>query len=159
MTEPFRLLVTGSRSWSDAQRIYGALDAILAQMDGRPLTIVHGACPSGADAIAKRWARDRRRSSAQPDVATEAHYANWRKHGRRAGPLRNEAMVAAGADMCLAWISPCTRRDCPDPQPHGSHGASGCADLAEQAGIDTRRYYAAVRAGVLPLEKEGTTDG
>jgi hypothetical protein len=49
-------------------------------------------------------------------------------------------MVAAGADLCLAFIDPCTKQGCRKIQPHGSHGASHTADLAEKAGIPTRRF-------------------
>ncbi|MFB6934553.1 hypothetical protein [Streptomyces chartreusis] len=59
-----------------------------------------------------------------------------------AGPRRNAHMVSLGADACLAFIGPCTSPRCRRPGPHPSHGASGCADLAEQAGIPTRRWTA-----------------
>jgi hypothetical protein len=51
-------------------------------------------------------------------------------------------MVNLGADIALAFIGPCIKPRCPRPQPHGSHGASGCADLAEATGIPTRRFTA-----------------
>jgi hypothetical protein len=57
----------------------------------------------------------------------QAYPADWHTHGRAAGHLRNARMVAAGAELCLAFI-----RD-------HSRGASHCAALAEQAGIPTRR--------------------
>ena len=48
-------------------------------------------------------------------------------------------MVESGPDACVAAISPCTRAHCRNPQPHGSHGATHCADLAEQKGITVDR--------------------
>jgi hypothetical protein len=55
VSQPFRLLVTGSRTWHDAQTIEQALAVIL---DRHPegVLLVHGACPSGADAIAAAYA-------------------------------------------------------------------------------------------------------
>jgi hypothetical protein len=51
-------------------------------------------------------------------------------------------MVNAGADLCAAFLGPCVKAGCDVPQPHASHGGSHCADLAEKAGIDTRRFMA-----------------
>jgi hypothetical protein len=51
MGQPFRLLVTGSRTWHDIAAIEQVLAVIL---DRHPegVLLVHGACPRGADAIA-----------------------------------------------------------------------------------------------------------
>lgn len=90
----FRLIVAGMRGWADRRAIYSRLDVILKL---RPnLILVHGACPTGADAIADRWARRR-------GVKVERHWAKWNVHGRRAGPLRNEKMAALGANYCLVF--------------------------------------------------------
>lgn len=55
MTEPYRVLVTGSRTWDDKDFIWNMLDVLLAEL--RNVVIVHGACPKGADAIAQGWVR------------------------------------------------------------------------------------------------------
>jgi hypothetical protein len=147
--EPFRLLITGSRSWTDTRRIHGALDGVLAQMEpGETLVVVHGDNPAGADAIARRWVYVQRGATVR-DVREERHPAQWgapcretcrpghrRQHDPAgdycpaAGNYRNAEMVAAGAGMCLAYIR------------SRSRGAMHCADLAEAAGIDTRRFTA-----------------
>jgi hypothetical protein len=75
-------------------------------------------------------------------LAVERHPADWDKYGKAAGPRRNAEMVALGADVCLAFIGPCTKRDCRQPGPHGSHGTTNCADLAKDAGIKVRRFWA-----------------
>jgi hypothetical protein len=123
-----RILVTGSRSWRDAPAIGAALfhyiDTNGEWLDGCPaleVTIVHGGCPRGADAMAAAWAEEF-------SVPQEVHLPDWRRYGRSAGHKRNADMVAAGADVCLAFI-----RD-------GSAGATGCARFAETAGIPVRRY-------------------
>ena len=124
-----RVLVTGSRDWRDSSAVTVALAAVRA--DSGPLTVIHGACPSGADALADRWARTR-------GAAVERHPANWRPAGRydaRAGFRRNAEMVAAGADLVLAFIGPCRSSSCPRREVHGSHGATHCARLAARAGI------------------------
>ena len=78
------------------------LDMILALCDllGTKLTLVHGACPSGTDAIADRWARRREDAG----VIVETHQANWNQYKRSAGPIRNQHMVDLGADMCIGFV-------------------------------------------------------
>lgn len=65
----------------------------------------------------------------------------WRRLGSRAGLVRNAEMVKAGADVCLAFLCPCTAAKCTRPEFHYSHGASHCAELAERAGIPTFRWF------------------
>lgn len=127
-----RVLVTGSRDWLDHLCVHDELSE-LDMASPTSITVVHGACPTGADAAADAWAIK------WGDV--ERYPADWRQ-GRKAGPLRNVAMVAAGADLCLAFIGQCTSPRCAVDGEHCSHGATGCAGLAEAAGITTRRIYA-----------------
>jgi hypothetical protein len=115
---PRRVLVTGSRDWPDKAPIYRALyfQRIIAGDDG--MIVVHGACPTGADAIADHWAHH-----FYPDhVKAEPHPANW-DLGKKAGPLRNQAMVDLGADICLGFPMPSSR------------GTYDCMQRARAAGI------------------------
>lgn len=140
---PYRVLVTGSRDWPKPADVFTALNDAQRQAKGRLLVVVHGACPTGADAHARQWARARQGQGEA--VIEDAHRANWRPGGvldRSAGFRRNAEMVAAGADIALAFTGPCSKPNCRQPQPHASHGTSHCADLAEQAGIPTRRWTA-----------------
>jgi hypothetical protein len=127
----YRILVTGSREWPD-------YDAVWSEIAGLALlhphaVVVHGAHRDGADRFAAQAAR-------AVGLAEEPHPARWKQWNRRAWPFRNAEMVAAGADICLAFIAPCAQPSCRKLRPHGSHGASGCADLAYAAGIDVRRF-------------------
>jgi hypothetical protein len=123
------VLVTGSRAWCDADAVGAALveawdEALQAGFDG--IVVVHGGCPSGADRMAWEWA-------AAHDVLVEVHAAAWARHGRAAGPLRNQAMVDAGAVVCLAF-------------PLGvSRGTRDCMARAEAAGIPVRVFEEAQR--------------
>lgn len=122
--KPYRVLVTGSRDWADDTAVGEALsEAIRPVWHDRNVVIVHGACPSGADQLAHKWAE-------VFGVAVERHPANWQINGKRAGFIRNALMVNLGADLCLAFIR------------NGSRGASHTAALAEQAGIPVRRWTA-----------------
>jgi hypothetical protein len=123
MNAPYRILVTGSRDWQDHDLVRDALTMAIYQ--NVPAVIVHGACPTGADAIASWWVRSLGRNL---PITEERHAADWKAHGRAAGPIRNQHMVNLGANVALAFIR------------NNSRGATGCADLAEQAGIPVRRW-------------------
>jgi hypothetical protein len=126
-TTPYRVLVTGSRYWPDRQAVYDALDDALLSAPRRPLIVVHGACRTGADIHAHLWTVS---ASVTVDVIEEAHPADWTTHGKAAGPIRNQEMVAAGADLVLAF---------PLPNSRGTHHTMS---LAEAAGIPVRRWTA-----------------
>jgi hypothetical protein len=116
MGQPFRLLVTGSRTWDDVRTIEQALAVILAR-DPEGVLLVHGACPRGADAIAAAYA------ARTPGYQVEAHPADWRRYGRTAGHRRNAEMIALGADGCAEFIR------------SGSPGSTSAVRLAKAAGI------------------------
>ena len=97
MRQPFRLLITGSRTWNNIPAVEHALAVILARHPEGVL-LVHGACPRGADAIATAYAHRTR------GYHTEAHPAYWRRYGRAAGQRRNAQMIALGAGGCVAFL-------------------------------------------------------
>lgn len=104
-----RVLVTGSRFWKNKSAIYDALDEQWQISKGQ-MTVVHGACPTGADHLASAWCRDVR-TAVQNDpgpwtLEEDPHPADWNIHGKAAGPLRNQEMVDLGADVCLAFPLP-----------------------------------------------------
>jgi hypothetical protein len=142
MTNPYRVLVTGSRDWPKPELVCHALDAAFCEATnaGRLMTLVHGACPSGADDQAADWANHMIRRDLP--VKVEPHRAEDFGPWPACGPIRNKHMVSLGADACFAFIGPCTSLRCRKPPPHPSHGASGCADLAEAAGIPVRKWTA-----------------
>lgn len=83
-----RVIVTGSRAWLDRA-------ALEAKLDELPFgaVIVHGDCPSGADAYARYYIGFANRQ--QPGrFLEERHPANWTAHGKRGGYLRNAEMAA-----------------------------------------------------------------
>jgi hypothetical protein len=119
-----RILVTGSRDWTDGDLIRQEMRRAVADFGpADQVVIVHGGA-RGADAIAESIARG-------VGLDVECHPAAWDTRGRAAGIIRNSEMVNAGADVCLAFIR------------NQSRGATHCADAAEKAGIPTRRYTTA----------------
>ena len=82
-----RILVTGSRGWTDRDRLCQVLNDIHEHYD-YGFELAHGACPNGADAIADEWA-----GHCLMDESIHRYRANWDLHGKRAGQMRNEQMV------------------------------------------------------------------
>lgn len=114
-----RILITGSRHYNSYDTVHDAIIRAIAEhgnLDAPHLsTIVHGGA-SGADEIAGRVARFL-------GASVEVHPAQWAALGKKAGPIRNQEMVDAGADVCLAF-------------PLGeSRGTRGCMRAASAAGI------------------------
>ena len=82
-----RVLICGSRNWNDPtpmNAVLAGLD-VLAEGSNEPLVVIHGDAP-GADrlagSLAKRWG-----------ATVIAEPADWNKHGKAAGPIRNQKML------------------------------------------------------------------
>ena len=91
LPEKARICVCGSRDFAEEEYLRGMLDKI-RERHGGTVTIIHGACPTGADALADKWAADH-------GLEVERFPADWDGFGaegnrRLAGPMRNEAMAA-----------------------------------------------------------------
>lgn len=118
-----RVIVTGSRKWEDKAAVYDALNSIY--MEHGPFVVVHGACSTGADAIAHTWVE---LANQLVRVGEEQFPAAWEARGKRAGPERNERMIQAGADLVLAF-----------PLPDGT-GTQHTMKLAREAGIPIKEF-------------------
>lgn len=142
--DTYRVLLTASRDLTQRtlveEQLTHCLDTAMAL--GRKLIVVNGACPDGGDAMGNEWVD---RLKHQWPVDKEPHPAQ--NHPTQnfgpwpaCGPRRNNYMVGLGADECLAFINACSSPRCQRKTPHGSHGASGCADAAARAGIALKRW-------------------
>jgi len=95
-----RVIVCGCRDWADPNIISVRLNQLVSAKG--PLMIVHGACPTGADYYASRFA-----NSPMGHCIEERHPADWSR-GPSAGPARNLRMAELGADLCLAFWDGCS---------------------------------------------------
>lgn len=114
-----RVLITGSREWTDALFIQHTLQTWRRENGNPKVTLVSGACPRGAD----KFCEDLAEGLFGWEV--ERHPAEWDKYGPRSGYKRNAEMVALGADVCFAFIK------------DESKGATHTARLAHKKGIKT----------------------
>jgi len=89
-----KVLVCGSREYDNWERIDFELSSLLKKPD----VIIHGAA-SGVDSLAGLWAR-------RNEIIEETYPADWKTHGKAAGPIRNKKMLDEGKpDYVIAFIS------------------------------------------------------
>src|SRR6478736_3076638 len=81
-----RILVCGGRDYDDQAMLFGVLDMMAEQM---PIHRIIQGGADGADRLARLWCHSRK-------CAYENYPADWRKHGRGAGPIRNQEMLDDG---------------------------------------------------------------
>lgn len=129
-----RLLITGSREWTDRDVLERALtDAQAKLAELGEITLVSGHCPTGADAMAEVfWNRAGLPVETHPVTPNQ-----WRTIGAKAGPLRNKKMAELGADLCLGFVLDGTDPKTGKPLSRGTRGAIA---LAQKAGIPTLVY-------------------
>ena len=105
-----RVLVCGGRDYQDRARACAVLD----DLPRDDLTIICGAA-NGADSLAADWALARR-------AELKWFPAEWRKHGKAAGPIRNQKMLDEGKpDLMIAFP--------------GGRGTADMVRRAESAGV------------------------
>lgn len=114
-----RILVCGSRYWNSREPIAREL----RKFPNAEL-VIHGGC-GGADTQAGR-------AATELEIPVVVYPANWSKHGKAAGPIRNALMLAEGKpDIVLAF--------------HEGIGLGrGTADMvakAKAAGVEVRVFH------------------
>lgn len=108
-----RVLVCGGRHYRGRKRLFAELDRLHGAR-GIDCIIQGGA--TGADAIAKEWAR-------LAAVPSQEFCADWDMYGRAAGPMRNRKMLEDGKpDVVIA--AP------------GGAGTASMVRLSEAAGVN-----------------------
>ena len=116
-----RVLVCGGRDFNDYDRVRKVLydfcdEHKLAENEYKMpsgLTIVHGGA-RGADLLADQWA-------VVNWVPIEEHKADWNKHGKAAGLIRNQQMLDTGIDYIIAFP--------------GGRGTEHMKSIARKAGV------------------------
>jgi hypothetical protein len=116
-----RILVTGGRNYEPTAADVKAFLRVLHELTwGEPCEIGHGGCPTGVDRWIDGWAR-------AVGIPVTVFPADWRKHGKAAGPIRNGEGVA--------WAGP-TGACVPFP---GGSGTADCERQARAAGLEVVR--------------------
>lgn len=107
-----KVLVCGSRHFNDYARVEGILS-------GYAITEIISGMARGADALGERYALER-------GIHCRTFPADWTKHGRAAGPIRNGQMLREGKpDLVVAFLAP------------GSRGTANMIAQTKKAGVKT----------------------
>jgi hypothetical protein len=89
-----KILVCGDREWGSYTAVGRELDTFMPWAGS--LVVIHGGC-RGADSMAGMWAKEN-------GVPVMVFEADWGKHGKAAGPIRNRQMLNEGEpDYVLAF--------------------------------------------------------
>lgn len=78
-----RILVCGGRDYADQAMLFGVLDM---EAVARPIHAIIQGGASGADRLARLWCHSRM-------CRYDNYPADWKKHGKAAGPIRNQQML------------------------------------------------------------------
>lgn len=90
----FKVIVAGSRDFSDYQFMVKKLDFLLSRKSHEKICIISGGA-RGADSLGERYAREN-------NLKLKVFPADWNTFGRKAGYIRNEQM-ADNADALVAF--------------------------------------------------------
>lgn len=98
-----RVAIVGSRGYPNLGEVRFYVGQLAARKSDKPLVIISGGA-SGVDEAAVETAE-------ALGIETKVHRAEWYRYGRRAGPRRNEDLVADADLVACFWdgASPGTR--------------------------------------------------
>lgn len=99
---PFRVIIAGGRDFDDEKFLFDKMDYYLREVLAK-IEIVSGHQKSedngyyyGADYFGEKYARARK-------FSLEIFPADWKKLGKKAGPIRNRKMGASGVNACVVF--------------------------------------------------------
>ena len=119
------VVVTGGRYFKDRSLVFHTLSTLRAECR-RCLVIIEGGCLTGADALAREWLKLHKRPEF---IEGMTEHADWNRHGRAAGPIRNRKMLEEyEPDLVVAF--------------EGGRGTQSCIDIAKELSITVRKIRA-----------------
>lgn len=108
-----KVVVTGGRNYTDRNRVFYELDSL-------PISHLYVGDATGADAFALEWAKLK-------NIPYTMLEAKWDKYGKRAGSLRNGALlIAAGREATVVAFP-------------GRRGTANCISQATDMGMKVIR--------------------
>lgn len=113
--EDYKVIIAGGRHFQDYEILKEKADYYLQSKLSTHNVIIVSGHASGADSLGERYAEER-------GLKVELHPADWNKHGRAAGPIRNAEMAETSDALIAFW----------DGQ---SRGTKNMIDLAKSKGL------------------------
>ncbi len=92
----FRVIIAGGRDFADYLLLEDVMDKLLEKKSWTHHIIIISGCAKGADTMGESYAGN------NDAYGLELYPADWNKHGRAAGPIRNQKM-ADHADALVAF--------------------------------------------------------
>lgn len=108
-----KVLVCGGRDCHRKDLVFDTLDRVHAE---RGITGLIEGGASGIDQLAYAWAKEN-------GLHLKTYRADWNRHGRAAGPIRNAHMLADGNPDLVVAIN-------------GGRGTAHMVGIAEKAGVE-----------------------
>lgn len=90
-----RTIIAGSRDITDYGWLCDAMDEAERLHGIKPSVVVSGAA-RGVDRMGERWAKER-------GIPVDPYVADWKTHGRAAGPIRNREMAENADALVALW--------------------------------------------------------
>jgi CRISPR/Cas system-associated exonuclease Cas4 (RecB family) len=134
-----RILVCGGRDFRDKDFLFKTLDKLKMKLGGDIIIIEGGA--KGADILAKDWA-------IKNETPFEEYLADWKTHGKSAGPKRNQVMLNSNPNMVIAFS--------------GGVGTKNMAKIAKNKGVAVwePKRFTHIDLGELPhIKRVDTSKG
>jgi YspA, cpYpsA-related SLOG family len=112
-----KVLVCGGRDFSNVAFVWTTLERIHGET---PITAIMQGGADGADYLANEWAKTK------PGVQRYVCKADWKKHAKAAGPIRNARMLEWKPDLVVAFP--------------GGRGTADMVRRSREAGFDVREF-------------------
>lgn len=130
-----RTIIAGSRSITDMELLLKTIKE--ADQNGLTITTILCGGANGVDTLGREWAK-------KHNIPIEYYPANWDKHGKRAGYVRNQEMVHNAEALIAIWDGK-------------SKGTEHTIDLAQKANLKTYLINTLPSAKeTLEKEEQGT---
>lgn len=91
----YKVIIAGCRDFADYELLKEECDFYRQNQKPEDIVIVSGHA-SGADALGEHYALER-------DLQLETYTADWKAHGRAAGPIRNAQMASVAHALIAFW--------------------------------------------------------
>lgn len=114
----YRVIIAGSRDFSDYALLCEKCDGLLCQKQGTHQIIIISGTARGADQLGERYAHER-------GYAVEQYPADWAHEGKAAGFIRNVQMADIADVLIVFWDG-------------RSRGTANMIDIARQKSLPYR---------------------